>query len=408
MSGVFKMGLAPLATCVPRVAVICDMHEENWPSMDLVAEMLLGYLEKDHADSVAATRVCLSMRRRFTRGRSVSGSGFTADRFLSRFWDYPRWVGRRQGEFDLFHIVDHSYAHLVHKLPRDRTVVTCHDVDAFRCVFDGSQDRLSAVRRVMARHVLGGLRKASRITCNSFATRDALARHGLCSRDRVTVIHNGVDPACSPTPDPAAETAVESLLGPATGSLVEILHVGSTVARKRIDVLLAVFAAVRREIIGARLIRVGGPFSRTQTRLVAELGLNDAVVGLPFLDRAVVPAVYRRASVLLLPSEREGFGLPVLEALACGVPVVASDLPALQEIGGEATIYCPVGNIAAWTESVLGLLHERAEKPDRWSARRSAGLAQAARFSWAEYARKTLAVYRDVLGASVSGLDTGA
>ncbi len=365
--------------------------------MDLVADMLVEYLQKDHSHSIAATRICLPMRRRFARGQSLTGGRFAADRYLNRFWDYPRWVERKRGEFDLFHIVDHTYAHLVHKLRSERTIITCHDLDAFRCVLNGWQDRPSLVLKAIAKHVLRGFRKADRITCNSSATRNEVLAHGLFPPERITVIQNGVHPTCSPVPDPAADAEVEGLLGPAGESPIEILHVGSTVARKRIDVLLSVFAAVRGEFPGARLIRVGGRFTRAQMEQVEEFRLNDAVVVLPFLDWAILPSVYRRASVVLQPSEREGFGLPVIEAMACGTPVVASDLPVLREVGGEAAIYCPVGDVPAWAGSVIRLLRERLERPDRWFGRRAGGIAQAAKFTWAEYAKKTVAVYRDVL-----------
>ena len=79
-----------------------------------------------------------------------------------------------------------------------------------------------------------------------------------------------------------------------------------------------------------------------------ELGFGDAIVVLPALDRSTLAAVYRRCALLLMPSEREGFGLPVLEALACGTPVVASDAPALREVGGYAAAYCPVDDLEAW------------------------------------------------------------
>jgi glycosyltransferase involved in cell wall biosynthesis len=83
--------------------------------------------------------------------------------------------------------------------------------------------------------------------------------------------------------------------------------------------------------------------------------------------------------------------------MACGTPVVASDIPALREVGGEAVTYCQVADVAAWSESVIELLRERRQQPDQWSARRSVGLAQAAKFSWAEYTNKMVALYRELL-----------
>jgi glycosyltransferase involved in cell wall biosynthesis len=111
----------------------------------------------------------------------------------------------------------------------------------------------------------------------------------------------------------------------------------------------------------------------------------------------VLAAVYRRASVLLQPSEREGFGLPIVEALACGTPVVASDLPALREVGGQAVVYCSVGDIDSWIASVTQLLNERKLDLQQWSERRAAGITQAAKFSWTLYTERMVELYRSVL-----------
>jgi glycosyltransferase involved in cell wall biosynthesis len=175
------------------------------------------------------------------------------------------------------------------------------------------------------------------------------------------------------------------------------LHVGSTIERKRIDVLLRVFAALRKDFPGARLIRVGGSFTRAQARLLEQLNLTEAVIVLPRLERDILAAVYRRAAVVLQPSEREGFGLPVVEAMACGTPVVASCIPVLREIGGEAAVYCPVGDVSSWTETLAQLLVEKAEYPEQWEQRRAKSLTQAAKFSWAEYANQMVDVYRQIL-----------
>ena len=113
---------------------------------------------------------------------------------------------------------------------------------------------------------------------------------------------------------------------------------------------------------------------------------------LPFLDRSTLAAVYRRSTVVLLPSEREGFGLPVLEALACGTPIAASDIEPLREVGGNAVEYCAPEDVSDWTNTVLRLLVEAADR-DRLQARRAAGLARAASFSWTRYAAEAVALY---------------
>src|SRR2546426_1187395 len=145
---------------LPRIAVVCDFYEENWPSMNLVADMLLRHLDADHAGLVTALRVCPSMRRRFTRSQTASGKFFNADRLVNRFWDYPRVARQRRAEFDLFHIIDHSYGQLLHELPPERTIVTCHDLDTFQCLLNPEQDRRSVFFRKMMGRTLSGFCQA--------------------------------------------------------------------------------------------------------------------------------------------------------------------------------------------------------------------------------------------------------
>ncbi len=117
----------------------------------------------------------------------------------------------------------------------------------------------------------------------------------------------------------------------------------------------------------------------------------------------MLAAVYRRAAVVLQPSDREGFGLPVAEAMACGTPVVASDLKPLREVGGEVASYCPVGDVEAWTTTVSALLEERRANGEAWAARRAAATADARRFNALEHARKMLDVYRELLPGLAEG-----
>jgi glycosyltransferase involved in cell wall biosynthesis len=86
----------------------------------------------------------------------------------------------------------------------------------------------------------------------------------------------------------------------------------------------------------------------------------------------------------------------MIEAMACGVPVLASDLPVLREVGGHAPQFVPVGDVPGWTSAALELIRQRREDPPGWTARRAEGLAHAARFSWGETARRYVQLYRHV------------
>jgi glycosyltransferase involved in cell wall biosynthesis len=384
----------------PRIAIVDDFLQEQWPSMELVAGMLATFLQRDHSSIANVTRISPTMRWRFSLISSQASYLVNADRFCNRFWDYPRLMRLKRQAFDLFHIVDHSYSQLAHELPGERTIITCHDLDAFRCLLEPSKDPRSFLFNHMTGRVLDGFRKARWVTCASATTCEELLRYDLFLPERVTVVHNGVHPTCQAKPDPPSDAEAVELLGPPRPDSVEILHVGSTIPRKRIDVLLEILASIRKECPHARLIRIGGAFTAEQTRLLNRLNLDQSIQVLPFIDRRVLAAVYRRAALVLLPSEREGFGLPVVEAMACGTPIVASDIPALREVGAKAATYCEVADVPSWSKTVIELLSERAEKPEGWAERRAAGIAQAAKFTWAEYARKMVAIYKEVLASA--------
>lgn len=381
-----------------RVAVVCDLVEENWPSMELVGDMLLRHLRRHHPREVEAEMVRPPMRCRFTRaGGEAAGAAFNVDRLLNRMVDYPAFLRRQRERFDLFHVVDHSYAQLVHAVPPERTVVTCHDLDTFRSVLAPQEDPRPWPFRAMTRRILSGMQKAARITCDSSVIRDELLEYGLVPPERVVVVPLGTHPECTPLPVPHADRATDQWLGPEREDAVDLLHVGSTAPRKRLDVLVKVFAEVRAAVPRARLIRVGGGLSPEATRLAEELGVADAIVSLPFLTRELLAAVYRRAALVLQPSDREGFGLPVAEAQACGAVVVASDLGVLRETGGNVPVYCPPGDVPAWTAAALALLTERDQQPEAWLRRRQRSVAAAAPFRWEAAVRQLVGIYQDVL-----------
>ncbi len=381
-----------------RVGLLCDFPEEGWPSMELVADRLLHHLQADQPH-VSVTRLCPPFVSRLGRlGRTnQEAQPPTSDRLINRYIDYPRWLRREAvaGRFDLFHVVDHSYAHVVHDLPAERSLVTCHDLDAFRGVLDPLRHP-QPVLRLLGAHSLSGLTAAAAVVCDSHAVRDELLSHRLMPAARLTVVPNGVHPSRSPEPDSGGDSEATALLGAAAADAPELLHVGSTIPRKRIDRLLRVFARVVARVPQARLIRVGGALTRSQTATAARLGLDSRITTLPFLNQCVLSAVYRRAALALLTSDAEGFGLPVVEALASGTPVVATDLPVLREIGGPCISYCQPDDLDEWAATVWRLLDERERDPERWLARQRLGVRHAAGFSWKACAAEIAGLYAQV------------
>jgi glycosyltransferase involved in cell wall biosynthesis len=310
--------------------------------------------------------------------------------------DYPSWLKKHAAGFRVLHIVDHSYSQLALELPADRTVVTCHDLDTFRCLIQPDTEPRPRWFRNMVERTLKGFQRAAHVIAVSEQTKSQLLHHRLFPEGRITVISPCVDPAylSEPLPDAGDADASAHCPGP------YVLHVGSTIPRKRIDVLLTVFAALVREFPALRLVRVGGGFTGDQTELARALGIRDRITEAPPLSKSDLARTYRGAQLLLQTSEAEGFGLPVIEAMACGCPVVASDIPALREAGGAAAEYCAVGDIEAWSRTTARLLQERAAFPRQWEALKAAIRSHASRFSWSEHVREVVRIYQQLAGAS--------
>lgn len=378
-----------------RVAIVADLLEEQWPSMNLYANQLFAELEKPPSKVEKVELLRPPMKRRLSR--ASSGGSFIADRLLNRFFQYPQFLRKQKARFDLFHIVDHSYSQLVHELPANRTVVTCHDVDTFRCLWEPSHAGRGLAFRLMTKRILSGLRKAAHVCCDSAATQKEVLDRNLVPRDKTSVIPLGVHPAFAPVSDERSSIEVSRLLDlPADAGTIDLLHVGSTIARKRIDFLLEVFAELHARDCRLRLLRVGGALSQVQQAHADRLGISNQIFTFPFLTPLQLAEVYRRATLLLLPSETEGFGLPLVEAMACATPVLASDLLVLREVGGSEAEYAKVSEKREWVKKIRILLGEHRDNKEAWSRRRERCREQAQKFSWHATAAAMAEIYQQV------------
>jgi len=359
--------------------------------MDLCGDMLLDHLPRDGPYALEAARRCPPFRRLATRLPVVGRrrAALNADRLLNRFILFPRYARQTVRRFDLFHVADHSYAQLVHALPAGRTGVYCHDVDAFRCLFDQGAYPRPRWFRAMSQRILTGLQKAAVVFHNTEAVGVEIRRAGLIDPDRLVLAPYGVSPEFTPgTTQPAVELPWLAELG----GRPWVLHVGTCNKRKRIDVLLDVVGAVRVTVPDLRLVKVGGEWSADHRERIARLGLAGAITHVCGLTRGELAEVYRLAGVVLIPSGAEGFGLPVIEALACGAAVVASDIPSLREAGGPAAAFVPVGDVGAWSDQVATLLTDPAAAPPRADR-----LAWAGRFTWTAHAETIARAYHRLL-----------
>lgn len=366
-----------------RLAILADFKEEGWPSMDLVAEMLSHQLSSSTIASVGGRLIEPGYRHLFARGPFLQNRGFAKnlDRFYNRFVTYPRLAKAMVAKYDFFHVADHSYAGLMHSLPPAQSGVYCHDLDAFRCLIEPDAEPRPWWFRKMARHILTGMQKAAVVFHSTGPVKEAILRHKLIDESKLVHAPYGVSAEFTGVPQDNETRPVDRGV-PSFLNEQSVVHVGSCIPRKRIDVLLEMFAEVRQKKPDVKLIKVSGTFTSEHLKQISRLELGPSIVHLQGLSRSELATIYRSAAVVLVPSEFEGFGLPVIEALACGAPVIASDIPVLREVGGDSVSYCPVGNINQWVARTLDVLRN----PDA-AATRAVRLSHAATFSWENHAR---------------------
>jgi glycosyltransferase involved in cell wall biosynthesis len=270
---------------------------------------------------------------------------------LRMAWSLPRLLRRLQPDI----------AHFLHALPlgyRGRAVVTIQDLS-----FERDPTLMSRSDRLLFKAVVPrAARRAAHVFAGSERTkRDIVELYGI-PEEKITVTLYGADSAFTP--------------GGATGSY--LLFVGGVQVRK--DPLAALAAA---KVVGLPLVVVG---PEREPELAAALRAGGADLR-GYVSKDELVDLYRGAQALLLPSRYEGFGLPVLEAMACGTPVVVAGDQAMREVGGDAAEYADDGDFAAAVRRVLA-------DRDRFVA---AGLERAKLFSWDETVRRTVAVYRSLL-----------
>lgn len=371
-----------------RLAVICDYLEENWHSMDLCAQMLLEHLQVEHAESLRATQICPQFRWRLKQIPWLGKKHFAynTDRLLNRFWDYPHYLKRQVKEFDFFHVSDHSYAQLVHVLPPERTGIFCHDIDAFRSLVEPDKEPRPAWYKAMSRRILEGLQKAAVVFYSTEVVRSQIEYYKLVHPSKLLRVPYGISPEFNYNSNVSG--SVDKITLGKIGDKPFILHVGSCIPRKRIDILLKVFAALRENNPNLQLVKVSGEWTVEQQQQIERLNLGEAIVHLHNLQRVQIANLYRRAALVLITSEAEGFGLPLIEAISCGGIVVASDIPVLREVGGTAAVYCSIKDIPTWVNTAKGLL----ENPDS-APSLNERLAQAQKYSWSTHARVIAQTY---------------
>ncbi len=374
-----------------KVALLRVLPQDRFRSIEVYADRLVGGLRKLDADLEIQEVVVqawewngFDVSMPYGRRASLRTLGI----YLSRWVKYP--LALRRVQADVYHVLDNSYGHLAFFLDRRRTVITSHGGTP-RTWRDWNPE--GPAMWVFDLAFKGTLRAARIIAVSEYAKAELVEGYGYPT-EHVHVVHHGVNPIFRPQSSEIVRGLRGHLLRP--GERYLILHVGHSARRKNTEVLYEAFGLLRDRGVPARLVRIGGNPTPEQAEIIRRHGIGDFVTHIPHVDNRDLPPYYAAADVFVFPSLYEGFGIPLIEAMACGTPVVCSAWALFHEVCGDAAVFFPARDAQALGDAVTRVL----EDDDLHRTLRERGLERAKKFTWENTAKETLAVYRKLAGGA--------
>ncbi len=305
-------------------------------------------------------------------------------RLLYKCWEHvalPR-VDTVLGGVDVYHAVNY----VLPPVKKAKRILSIHDLCFLRHPEWASPKIVGPFQRTIRKHA----HEADKVIACSESTKREIVDLLELPEDRIQVIYDAADVLFQPVDPVLAQKQIEEALNI---TFPYLLFVGTREPRKNLGGLLEAFS---KADIPHHLVIAGGAGwnSNDLQEQVTRLNLADKVHFTGYLnDRALFPALYSAAAAFVFPSWYEGFGLPLLEAMACGCPVIASNATSMPEVGGDAALYVSPQDTDVWAKNLEQVTGDDALR----QSMRLQGLEQAKRFSWQQCAEETLNCYRSVL-----------
>lgn len=369
-----------------KVLLIGNYGPDRQQSMQRYAQLVYdGLREAEHEVTLAVPRAVFN-----SASRGASGVWKWVG-YVDKLVVAPRELARAASNADVVHVCDHSNAVYVPRNSPRPYVVTCHDLLAVRGALGEDTDcPASFTGRQLQKEILSGLRRAQAVACVSGATlKDAQRLLGKFP-GQLHVVPNGLNYPYRPLEAAEIERRLAHVVE-LRNHVPYVLQVGSSLRRKNRECTLRALADIASSWPG-KIVFAGQPLGEELGGLASRLGIADRVVEVIGASNAVLEALYGGALAMIFPSRFEGFGWPIIEAQACGCPVICSDREPFPEIAGGAAIHCDADDHAAFGRAILELTGNAQRRQDLVSL----GLRNAARFDRSAMIEQFVALYEQV------------
>jgi glycosyltransferase involved in cell wall biosynthesis len=340
-----------------KILLIGNYPADAQESMQRYSDMLrTGLSAAGHSVTVVLPRPVLNRRGR-------AGGAWKWIGYLDKFVLSPSSLRRAAREADIVHICDHGNSMYVPQRSDVPYVVTCHDLLAVRGALGEDTDCPAGFAgRRLQRQILRGLRRASAVVCVSSATLRDVQRLLADYSGKLVVVPNALSHPYRRLDPQTNQRRLSSLIQPASKSGY-VLHVGSNLRRKNREGVLRALAASASSWNGT-LVVAGQPLTGELRQLARELSVLDRIVEVVKPSNDVLEILYNGALALLFPSRFEGFGWPLIEAQACGCPVICGNREPLPEVTGGAAIICDPDDHHALADAIVRLSRQGEMRED--------------------------------------------
>lgn len=321
-------------------------------------------------------------------------SGNPLRKYYERYLNHPRAVNRL--EADIFHIIDHTDAHVAYGLKKINkpVIVTCHDlVQYIYPEILKNEARFPAFSMAAWEYSVKGITAAdSTIAISSNTAKDV--NHWLkIEPEKIAVVPNGVGREFKLLDSKSVAAWKQKYVDdPAE---ICLLNVGSNHHRKNIETVLKTIKAIADLKIPIRLWKIGEEFYPEQKQYIQDHNLSQHITFINNPHGEALINFYNAADILLAPSLYEGFGLTILEAMACGTPVITSNVSSLPEVAGDAAISVKPTDIESITKAILRIHQDPVFRQNLIQK----GLARVQEFTWSKTAEQTATIYEQVVAA---------